>query len=207
MKNIFLLLMLFPFFGLKGQDILKNTVKVQGRAVYIDPSPNYKAVFTVSRANTSYGFDAPNLDELIKNFKQEVETQGIRWEDLKENPNPFGFETMGFDKKGAIFEYRTSSSMNMKKMMSLKTIGLRMQQSFAVFKIDPKEAVVLNKIALSNAIVKANAIVSALGKKLGDIIHVEDRQNPIDTKYETNLYYDRPPAEYVYYLNVEFSVK
>lgn len=207
-NTIMILLAICSMTGtMKAQGLDRNTIKVQARAVYLDPTPTYKTTLSISGSNASYGFDIMNLEQMVATFKNAVLAEGLPWDHFKETPYNFGFETMGYEKEGVIFEYSTISAADIKKVLNLKTVGLRSLDAVSEITIDPKEARILNQMALANAKVKAEAMAWAMEKELGDIVYVEDHQNVIDIPYETALYYNRPAGEYIYYIYVVYEIE
>lgn len=182
-------------------------IKVSARAVYIDPSPIFKATVTVSSTYSSLPEEMVTLEKLKKKFKEALQEKNIPWSDLKENPNDFGYETLSYPKEGVIYEYVTTSISSMKKFLEIKSLGLQQLNSVCIINIDANEAKKLIEIALKKAKERALIIAEALGKQLGDIQEVEDLNNRWGEEVESSLYYDRPAAEYIHMINAIFTIK
>jgi len=203
MKNlVYLIITLLPFMGFSQDQI--TTIKVSARAIHIDPSPTYKATVSLSTVFSSYAVDGMDLPQLKSHYQKALESKGISWNELKETPYEFGFETMGYDKEGAVYEFTTTSTEKMRAFLGIKSMGLQRLNAIALFEIDVEEAKTLYESALQDARIKAEAIAKTLGKKLGEVMIVEDNQY-IGKQLETAIYYDRPAGEYIYTLQVTFA--
>jgi hypothetical protein len=203
-KLIYTLLALLPLITMSQEK--NTTIKVSARAIHMDTSPTYKATVSLSPAYYSYGADGMDLEQLKSHYKKALESKGIGWGEIKETPYEFGFETMGYDKEGAVYEYTTTSTEKMRTFLGIKSLGLQRLNALAILEIDPEEAKALYKTALEDANKKASLIASSLGKELGDFLIVEDSQYT-GKHVETSIYYDRPVGEYLYSMQVIFSTK
>ena len=205
MKSIvYILLAFLPLMGMAQEK--STTIKVSAKAVHIDPSPIYKSTVSLSSAFASYATDGIDLGQLKSNYKKALESHGFAWNEIKETPYEFGFETMGYDKEGAVYEFTTTSAEKMRTFLGIKSLGIQRLNAIAILEIDPDEARSLSEMALKDATAKATAIALALGKQLGPIEVVEDNQFT-GKQIETSIYYDRPVGEYVYTLQVVFATK
>jgi len=161
---------------------------------------------SLSTAFSSYAADGMDLDQLKSHYKKALENNGIAWAEIKETPYGFGFETMGYDKEGVVYEYTTTSTDKMRTFLSIKSLGVQRLNAIAILEIDQEESKKLYETALKNAQTKAASIAATLGKELGDILTIEDNQY-IDQQVETSIFYDRPVGEYIYSLQVVFETK
>jgi len=166
----------------------------------------YRATMSLSPAYSSYGTDSMSLQELKSHYKETLESKGIPWNEIKETPYEFGFETMGYDKEGAVYEFTTTSIEKMRAFLRIKSLGLQRLNTVAVLEIDTKESKELYEAALKDAHRKATAIALALGKKLGRIIIIEDNQY-VGKQVETSIFHDRPVGEYIYSLQVVYETR
>jgi len=204
MKHLFYLLWaLLPFLGLSQEN---TTIKVVGRAVHADSSPTYKVTMSLSPAYSSYGSDGMDLEQLKSHYKKALESKGIGWEEIKETPYEFGFETMGYDKEGSVYEFTTTSIEKMRTFLRIKSLGLQRLNTVAVLEIDAKELKKLYEVALKDAKAKAIAIASALDKKIVRILTIEDNQY-VGQQVETSIFYDRPVGEYIYSIQVVYEAE
>ncbi len=205
MKNIlYLLLALLPIVAISQEKT--TTIKVSARAVHVDRTPAFKATLSLSPAFSSYVADGMDLEQLKSHFKKALETKGIAWGELKETPYEFGFETMGYDKDGAVYEFTTTSVEKMRAFLGVKSLGLQRLNAIALFEIDEAEAKTLYQSAMQDALTKATAIAKTLDKELGEVLIVEDTQF-VGKQVEAAIYYDRPVGEYIYTLQVVFGTR
>ncbi|NHF60298.1 hypothetical protein FK220_013170 [Flavobacteriaceae bacterium TP-CH-4] len=162
MKKISLLFILLPMLVMSRQN--KAIIKVSGHAVHIDPTPSFNAIVSLSGSYSNFPSEVVGLEEMKIRYREALKKAGISWDTLKESPNDFGYETLGYEKEGTIYEYRTTSVLEMKKFLTIKTFGLQHLRSFARFAIDAHEVKRLNELALANAKDKAVAIAAAMDK-------------------------------------------
>ncbi|MBW8199038.1 SIMPL domain-containing protein [Flagellimonas abyssi] len=206
MKQLLYVLLVAMMPSLMAAQEQSATITVLARAIHVDSSPIYKATVSISPAYSSYASDGMDFEELRSLYQKALELQGISWKEIKERPYEFGFETMGYDKEGAIYEFSTSSIEKMRTFLTIKSLGLQRLNSVAVIKIDENAAKLLYGKAMEDARKKASLIALTLGKELGDVITVEDNQY-LNEQVETAIYYDRPVNEYIYSLQVVFETK
>ncbi len=200
-----LVLLLFTC-NLKAQE-QRNTIKVGARAVHIDAAPLFKATVALSGTYSSLPAEMVTLEKLKKQYKDALEAKGISWGNLKENPNVFGYETLRYEKEGTLYEYRTESVEKMKKFLQTKSLGVQVLNYDSLITIDDDEITKLSQKAVANATKRATAIAQAMGKQLGEIQEVEDLNNRWGEEVVSTIYYDREPGEYIYMINVIFTVK
>jgi hypothetical protein len=203
-KLVIIFIALLPLFG-KGQD--KNTIiTLSAKAIYVDPAPTFKATVSLSPAFSSYASDGMDLEALKSHFKKALESKGIAWEDIRETPHEFGFETMGYDKEGAVYEYTTTSIEKMRRFLEIKSLGLQRLNAIALLGINQREYQTLYNNALKDAHSRATAIAAAMGKNIGRIVKVEDN-NYIGKNLEVSIYYDRPVGEHIFSFNVAYETQ
>lgn len=204
-KIIFLISFLFlPYLIISQEE--STLIKVSARAVHIDASPEYKATVSLSNTYSSLPSEMTTMEILKKQYKEVLNTNGISWDELKENPNDFGYESMGYGKKGTLFEYRTKSVDKMKTFLGIKSLGLQYIDYVSIITIDTNEVTKLIDEALATAKTRATIIATSMGKKLGNIKEIEDLNNRYGDEIESSIFYDRPSAEYFYMINVIFTV-
>lgn len=205
-KVLFLALMLFvPILIIAQQQ--PTVIKVSARAVHIDPTPIFKATVSLSSTNSNLSEEILTLDMLKKQYKDLLVAKGILWGNLKENPNDFGYESMGYNKAGVVYEYRTKSLEKMKKFLETRSVGVQYLNYVSIITIDEEEAKILSQKAIAIAKKRATTLAQTMGKQLGTIQEVEDLNNRWGEEVEQSVYYDRPSGEYLYMLNVIFTVK
>lgn len=205
MKHLFYLIFaLSPLLGISQEK--NTTIKVSARAVHTDPTPTYKTTVSLSTAFSSYVADGMDLEELKSRYKKALESNNISWSELRENPYGFGFETMGYDNDGVIYEFTTTSTEKMRAFLKTRSQGVQRLNTMAVLDIDPEESKKLYETALKDAKTKASTIATTLGKELGNILLIEDSQY-IDKQVETTIFNDRPVGVYIHFLQVVFAVK
>ncbi|WP_430908543.1 SIMPL domain-containing protein [Maribacter sp. 2-571] len=204
--RLFALLLTLFSCNLRAQE-QPNTIKVSARAIHLDATPLFKATVSLSGTYSSLPPEMVTLEKLKKQYKDALEAKNIAWNDLKENPNVFGYETLRYEKEGTLYEFRTESVDKMKKFLQVKSLGVQVLNYDAIVTVDDDEITQLSKKALSNATERATAIAQAMGKQLGEVKEVEDLNNRWGEEIVSTIYYDRDPGEYIYIINVIFTVK
>jgi len=207
MKKILVLItiLFIPHFAIAQQKL--TTIKVSARAVHTDDSPEFKAIISLSNAYSSLPAEMTTLDILKKQYKEALKAKGISWSELKENPNDFGYETTNYGKEATLYEYRTKSLEKMITFLKVQSLGVVPTSYVSVITIDKEEAKALCQKALDSAKESAKIIAAAMSKELGDIQEIEGSNNRLGEDIETYLYHDKPAAQYIYMLNVIFTVK
>ena len=205
-KRIILIAFLFVSVLIMAQQNT-TTIKVSARAIYVDDSPVFKATISLSNAYSSLPPEVTTLDILKQQYKEALKAKGIAWSELKENTTSFGYENLGYGKEGILYEFRTKSLEKMVSFLKVKSLGVNINNPVSIITINKSEAKELCQKALNNAKEKAEIIAASMGRQLGDIQEIEDSNNPLNEDIETYLYYDKPVAQYIYSLNVVFTVK
>ncbi|WP_339917968.1 hypothetical protein [Yeosuana marina] len=184
-----------------------KTIKVSSKIVYIDPDPVFKADVSLSNAFSSFDNNMMNLDQIKAYFKKSLEENGLSWKNVKEHPGTFGFETMGYQKPGVIYEYETKSVEDMKRFLNIKLPILQPLSASSTIEIDHEEAQKIAQMAFDKAFKKANLLAKTLNKQVGDILIVEENSSLLDKPYSVALFYDRPPGEFFYDIVVTYELK
>ncbi|CAM1372944.1 SIMPL domain-containing protein [Tenacibaculum xiamenense] len=210
----FLLLIVFLFLGITTatSQEKRTQIKVQGRAVHVDANPLLKAVISISDVKQYYSGQSDtaiiSFEEVKQKYVKQLQSKGISWSMFSEKPYEFGYEVLksGIDIEGRIYEFQTSSVEQMRLFLNIHTSGLNILKSVALIRLNEKEKFQLYKKALDAAEYKAKLIARAMGKTLDKVLEVSD--NRLDViPIENYIYYDRPIGEYIYNLEVIYSVQ
>lgn len=206
-KVLFLVLVLFaPLLIIAQQQ--PTLIKVRGHAVHIGSKPVFKAKISLSGNYSSLPAEMLTLDKLEKQYKTALEAKGISWKNLIKDPYEFGFESMGFDKEGILYEYQTKSIKKMKNFLDVKSLGMQVLSYVCIITIDEEAALTLSKKALDKAKERATTLAHAMGKQLGEIQEIIDLNSlSWGEEVESILFYDRPVGEFQYRINVIFTAK
>ena len=187
-----------------------NTIKVTSRVIYVDPEPTYKAQVTLSSAFSAFKNHEMTLKEMKEDFKNTLEKSGLSWENVKEHTGAFGFETMGYQKEGIIYEYQTLSVEEMKKFLNIRMPILQSLDMISWIELDNEEVETIIQMALDKNHKKAALLAKAMKRKVGTIISISENIGDILSEgkpYPTALYYNREPGEFYYDLTVVFELK
>ena len=201
MKKITILLACIPFVCF-GQET--TTIKVTGRAVHHDKTPIFKGDVTLGATFSNYTSEAISLDQMKEQYDQALKRNGLALSEFKEDP--LGYAQLGYDKKGILYQYKTTSIDKFQGFLMSKSFGLqRLDYSYTII-IDTDETILLIAKALEDAKLKAQLIASEIGKKLGSVRNIEDR-NILNTEIKKSMYYEQRIGEYSYEIIVIFDLK
>lgn len=187
-----------------------NTIEVSSRVIYVDPEPTYKAVVSISSAFSAFVEDKMTLNEMTAHFKNTLEKSGLSWENVKEHPGTFGFESMGYPKEGIIYVYETVSVEEMKKFLNIRMPILQSLDMASWIELDALEVDKIIKMALDKNYKKATLLAKAMKREVGAIISTTENIGDILSEgkpYPTTLYYNREPGEFYYDLTTVFELK
>lgn len=207
MKISILLFAFCTIYNWAAAQVQPKTIRVSSRVVYIDPDPIFSAEVSLSNAFSSYNNNMMNLDQLKAYFKKTLEENGLSWQNIKEHSGTFGFETMGYQKPGIIYEYETKSVEDMKQFLNIELPILQRLNASSTIEIDKEEAQRITQMAFNKALKKASLLAKTFNKKVGDILKVEENSSLADKPYTVALYYDRPPGEFFYDIVVTYELK
>ena len=187
-----------------------NTIKVTSRVIYVDPEPTYKAQVSISSVSSTYKNYEMTLNELKELFKTTLEKSGLSWENVKEHSGTFGFETLGYQQEGIIYEYQTLSVEEMKKFLNIRMPILQSLNMASWIELDNQEVEKIIQMALDKNYKKAALLAKAMKRKVGSIISASENVGDILSEgkpYPTALYYNREPGEFYYDLTVVFELE
>lgn len=204
--KLFIIFVMLVAFNAKAQE-QANTITVSARVIYIDPDPTFKADISLSTAFSSYDKNVLSLEQMVEHFKKSVTDIGLSWADVKEYPSDFGFETMGYNKEGIIYQYETKSVEDMKRFLNLQIPTMNRLDMRSSIEIDPQEAAKITKMALDKALGQATLLAKTAKRQVGAILAIEENGGVLDKPYAVALYYNRPPGEFYYDVKVTYVLK
>ena len=181
-----------------------TSIKVSGSAKHFDEAPVFYGSISLSETYSSYPEEAIALDQIKEKYDAALQKSGLSLKELKENP--VAYTINGYEKEGMVYEYETSSFEDFIKFIGTRSRGVQRLNHGAMIIVDKKEAEKLLKEALQNAKDKAEIIAKAQGKKLGEIIHVYDK-NDVNVSQHVSMYYDQPVSFVRYDIEVIFGLK
>lgn len=184
-----------------------HTIKVNARVIYIDPDPTYKADISLSTAFSSYDKNVLSLDQMVERFKKSVTENGLSWNDIKEYPGVFGFETMGYNKEGIIYQYETKSAENMKQFLSLQLPIINRLDMSSTIEISSEEAAKITQMALDKALKQATLLAKTAKRQVGAVLAIKENGGLFGKPYGISLHYNRPPGEFYYDVEVTYELK
>jgi len=206
MKKLILTLVSLTFCVLiEAQE--KNTIKVNSRILYIDPSPTFTADIALNGTFLIKDDNKTELDKIKQDFKNAVEENGLSWADVKEYPGTFGYETMGYNTLGIMYQYETKSVEDMKRFLNIRLPSLTRLDIRSTIEIDEHEAEKITQMAYDKALKQATLLAKPIKKQVGEIIAVEENGGLLSKPYAVTVYYSRPPGEYFYDIEVTYELR
>ncbi len=180
--------------------ITTKTIKVNGSHEYAI-QPEYKANMIVS-LNNVYSHEYMTFTEVIDNYLVELAAAGITKSELSDDP--LGYQLMGYEKEGTIVSYITTSLKKLQKFLEVKVEGVI--KSDVTFKLETSNSQIEKyaKAAITDAKNKAEMVAKSIGKKIGDIVHIEDSNY---TSSPEALYYGNTLGMRTYYAAVTFELQ
>jgi len=201
MKNTYLLFLLIPFLGLSQK---QTSIEVVGRSIHYDKTPLFKGDITLSTNFSSYPKDAISFKEMKLRYDEALKIHGLSLNKMTEDT--MGYAQLYYEKEGTLYTYKTTSVKDFQAFLSTKSFGLQSLYFGYEFTIDAQEAAFLLEEALKNAREQALIVASEIGKKVGKVISVEDK-NPINTVLKKSMYYDHEIGKYPYDITVVFELE
>ncbi|MFC4096479.1 SIMPL domain-containing protein [Euzebyella saccharophila] len=177
-----------------------NSITVNGMYEY-SMSPEYISKMVVSLNNVYYDAQTISISEVKSGYYDKLEKAGISSSKL--NEDLFAYNLLGYEKEGTIVEFRTKSIDEMKKFLSVKSIGVSRSESSLEFELAPEQAATYAEKAFESAKKKANAIATKVGRKIGKAIMISDTNY---SKIQESLYYGKIKNTRDYYISVTFEL-
>ena len=207
MRHLFFVLSFIIFLTQGHSQNSDNHIVVSASASYIDTNPTYKATVILGSGYSSLPDELMDLEKLKSQFKEQLKKLEIPYSELKEKPYEFGYEIIGHEKEGIVYEYETKSVSKMTSFLKVSSLGLQHYGSYVIIRLDDKAMEEISKKALANATKKAQHYANALGKNLGSITKIEDIQFIKGNTVEQSLFYDRQANLYLHSVNVTFKIE
>jgi len=185
----------------------KNTIKVSSRVIYIDPDPTFQADVALSGTHLLKDNNKIEFDSIKQDFKNKIEENQLSWTNVKEYPGAFGFETMGYNSLGIIYQYETKSASDMKRFLNIRLPTLTRLDVRSIIEIDLQEAKKITQMGYDKSLKQATLLAKTMKKQVGAIIAVEENGSLFAKPYAVGLYYNRPPGEFYYDIEVTYELK
>ena len=202
MKKLFLSITLtIILFGTIQAQTDTHSITVNGTYEYTI-GPEYISKMVVSLNNVYYDAQTISLSEVKSGYYDKLKKAGISSSTLKEDV--FAYNLLGYEKEGTIVEFRTKSMEEMKKFLSVKSIGVSRSESSLEFELNQEQAATYAEKAFENAKKKANAIATKVNRKVGKAMMISDTNL---SKIQESLYYGNIKTNRDYYISVTFELQ
>jgi len=192
-------------YGVRAQE--KNTIKVSSRVIYIDPNPTFTADVALNGTYLIKDNNKTELDSIKQDFKNTIKENQLSWANVKEYPGTFGYETMSYNTLGIMYQYKTKSVDDMKRFLNIRLPYLTRLDIRSTIEIDEQEAEKITQMAYDKALKQATLLAKPIKKQVGEIIAVEENGGLLSKPYAVGIYYNRPPGEYFYDIEVTYELK
>ncbi|AYN66872.1 DUF541 domain-containing protein [Euzebyella marina] len=177
-----------------------NKITVSGIYEYT-MAPEYISKMIISLNNVYYDAQTVSLSEVKSGYYDKLEKAGISTSKLSEDM--FAYNLLGYEKEGTLVEFRTKSMDEMKKFLSIKSLGVSRSESNLEYEMDVEQAANYSQKAFENAKKKATAIAEKVGRKIGKAIEISDTNF---SKIQESLYYGNLKNTKDYYISVTFEL-
>ena len=177
-----------------------NSISVNGSHTY-SIAPEYHASMIVSLNNVYYEPQLTSLSEIKATYLTKLEKAGIDRNSIIDDD--LSYAILGYDKEGTIFRYKTSSLEEMKKFLSVKSIGVTKSETNIKATLGHEEMATYAEAAYKDAKKKAEQIAKKIGKSVGKVTSFGDSNS---RKIKESLYYGSLITEREYYISVSFEL-
>lgn len=149
--------------------------------------PTYYLKMIVSLQNVQYDSLPTTFEELKQEYMGKLVDEGIVGSgngNITEDPLTYGM--MGYEKEGTVIQYMTTSLDMVQKFLGIQSDGVMKSDTVFWVELSDAEMTKYSKEAFNNAKKKAERIAENVGKKVGELIFIEDLQV---NKYMEGFYY------------------
>ncbi|NAS30985.1 DUF541 domain-containing protein [Flavobacteriaceae bacterium R38] len=183
----------------------KNGITVIGKATHVDSDLMYVSTVSLSKAYTSYSDGAISLAQMKTRYDEALKKNGLSLNNMREDK--IAYDLSGYADEGTFFTFKTRSIEQFQKFMRTTTFGLNRLSYEGKFILDQSELEILNRKALANAKMQAEAIARAMNIKLGKVLSVEAFNAATENAIIVSLFQGNTSGAYTYQLKVIYAVK
>lgn len=177
-----------------------NTITVSGVHQYT-VEPEYTVKMIVSLNNVYYDYERMTFDEIKSNYQEKLSKAGIDTTSLIEDE--LAYSLVGYEKEGTIIVYKTTSLEMVKKLLSVKSVGVTKSDITSIVTLSNEQTAAYAKAAYDDAKNKAEAIAKKLGRSLGEVVSISDTNYKI---LNESLYYNAVLNSKQYGISVSFEL-
>ena len=177
-----------------------NNITVNGVYQY-NIAPEYTAKMILSMSNVYYDAQTVTMSEVKSAYLDKLAKIGISSDRLIEND--LNYAMMGYDKDGTVIEFKTKSLDEMKQFLMVKSMGVTKSDTMLDIELTETQMADYAKGAFDNARKKAEAIAVKIGKKIGEVVYLNDTNYK---KISESMYYGSPTNTKDYYISVSFEL-
>ena len=177
-----------------------NNITVNGVYKY-NIAPEYTAKMILSMSNVYYDAQTVTMSEVKSAYLDKLAKIGISSDRLIEND--LNYAMMGYDKDGTVIEFKTKSLDEMKQFLMVKSMGVTKSDTMLDIELTETQMADYAKGAFDNARKKAEAIAVKIGKKIGEVVYLNDTNYK---KISESMYYGSPTNTKDYYISVSFEL-
>ncbi len=185
--------------GVFAQEV-PNTIKVSGVHQYT-VAPEYTVKMILSLNNVYYEYERMTFEEIKSNYLEKLEKAGIPANAIKEDA--LAYALVGYEKEGTILVYKTTSLEMVKKILSVKSIGVTKSDITSKAELSNEQTATYAKAAFEDAKNKAEAIAKKLGRNVGKAVSINDSNYKI---LNESLYYNAALNSKQYGVSVSFEL-
>ncbi len=166
--------------------------------------PTYYLKMIVSLENIDYDSLPSNFEQIKDDYMGKLVDEGIVGSgkgSITEDELAYGM--LGYEKEGTVVEYETTSLDMVQKFLAVRSEGVLKSEALFWVELSDDEMAEYAKAAFENAKEKAERMAKNIGKKVGDVVFIEDFQN---NNYVEGLYYTDALSSREYRITVGFEM-
>lgn len=199
MKSILLKILILITVSVTAQNN-QSVIEVNGTAEYTKTVKYYEAKVIVTQ-ELAYSGPTIAFTELKEKYFNDLKKAGIDTSKITESK--LGYLVQGYQKKGILLTYKTTSKEKFTNFLSVKTYGVQINQSNVILTLTDEQMANLSKKAIQNARAKADRIAKNINKSVVGVSKISD-YNTNETSESLYIYLQDKAT---YNCTVKFELK
>lgn len=200
-KFLILLFVMVSSFSFAQMD--KPYIDISGQIEYSRDVEKYSAVIIVSEDLAYSSYDQNITFDKIKNdYFDKLTSNNVNTSELKEDA--LAYTALGYRKKGMVYQYETNSQEKFIELLSVGFSGVSINEKYVYYKpLSSQQVEDFSKRAIAKAKTRATIIAKSAGKKLGDIIYL----NNYKEESKRGFYSTRDLTDHIFSVSVRYELQ
>jgi len=177
-----------------------KTISVSGIHTYTI-QPEFTIKMMVSLQNVYYD-ESMSFSEVKAIYKEKLVHAGIDASKIQEDN--LGYVLIGYDKKGTIITFKTTSIDEVQKFLNVKSPGVSKSEVKLETNLSEEQMLTYAAAAFEDAKKKAGLLAKKIGKNIGEVVSIGDTNR---SKISESLYYHDDINSKDYYISVSFILE